>query len=93
MDTSQNNPTRERNWRGAWEQYTSEFARCIQVNVPRIDDARVEGKNLIVLGVNFSGGAQILLDGDELITKMDNQNRASVLIGKKVTERLRAASW
>lgn len=50
---------------------------------PRIASAMVNGKNLIVSGSEFDGGAKVLIDGVQQKTIGDAQNPAGVLIGKK----------
>lgn len=50
---------------------------------PRINGVSISGKNLIVTGDGFDLGAMILVGGVEQISKNDQSNPATALIGKK----------
>ena len=50
---------------------------------PLVTAVSVSGKNLIVNGTGFDGGAVILVDGVEQRTKHDPEHPATILIGKK----------
>lgn len=51
---------------------------------PRILDASISGKKLIVNGLGFDDGAKILLDGDlQKKTANDEGNPTTILIGNK----------
>ena len=55
---------------------------------PRIADASVSGKNLIVTGNGFDKGAVILIDAVEQRTRNDETKPATVLIGKKAAKNI-----
>ncbi|HEU4388932.1 MAG TPA: SBBP repeat-containing protein, partial [Blastocatellia bacterium] len=52
---------------------------------PAISNAAFSGKNLIVTGSGFDRGATILVNGQPQRTRNDDQNPATILIGKKFT--------
>ncbi|HET9530101.1 MAG TPA: kelch repeat-containing protein [Blastocatellia bacterium] len=56
---------------------------------PRIMNASVSGKKLIVTGENFDPGAVILLNGQEQKSKNDKQNPQTRLIGKKAGKKIK----
>jgi len=58
------------------------------VSPPRIAGASVSGKNLIVTGEGFDGGAVILIDGVEQRTRNDESKPATVLIGRKAAKNI-----
>jgi hypothetical protein len=58
-------------------------ASTIQSNAPKILNARVKGKKLIVTGENFSDGAVILIDGEPQKTKNDSDFPSARLVAKK----------
>lgn len=60
----------------------------LQTSVPKITNASINGKNLIVSGENFDTGAVILLDGADQRTVNDSEKPASILIGKKVGKKI-----
>jgi hypothetical protein len=51
---------------------------------PGIISAQLDGRTLLVSGVNFDAGALILLNGIQQRTKNDQQNPTGLLIGKKL---------
>ena len=50
---------------------------------PRVTEARLNGKKLVVFGENFSEGAIIIIDGEPAKTRNDTDNPSGVLIAKK----------
>ena len=58
------------------------------VAAPKVVDAAISGKNLIVFGENFSDGASIVLNGDSRKTSNDAGNPTGMLIGKKSGKRI-----
>jgi hypothetical protein len=64
------------------------FTLTINNILPVVKSASIAGKNLIVTGSNFAGGAVIVLDGVDQRTLPDDQNPAATLIGKKVGKRI-----
>jgi hypothetical protein len=60
----------------------------IQLRIlPQITGAAIQGKNLAVMGDNFSNGSVILVDGQEQKTKFDRESPGT-LIGKKTGKKL-----
>jgi hypothetical protein len=57
--------------------------------IPRISNATVSGKKLLVTGENFDSGAVILLNGQRQKTKNDDRNPEIGLIGKKTGKRIK----
>jgi hypothetical protein len=57
----------------------------IQSGAPTIGSVSVDGKNLVVLGVNFDQGATIFVDGNAQKTLSGG---ADTLIGKKSAKRI-----
>ncbi len=55
---------------------------------PRVIEARLNGKKLIVLGENFSEGAVIVVDGEAVNTRSDPDNPSGMLIAKKAGKRI-----
>lgn len=55
---------------------------------PRILNARVKGKKLIVTGENFPPGAVILVDGEPQKTKNDGDFPTTMLIAKKAGNKI-----
>ena len=55
---------------------------------PRILQARVKGKKLILTGENFMVGAVILVDGEQQKTKNDEINPTTMLIAKKAGKKI-----
>jgi beta-glucanase (GH16 family) len=55
---------------------------------PHISGTSVSGKDLLITGERFDGGAVILLNGEEQKTRFDDQN-PSILIGKKVWKKIK----
>ena len=56
--------------------------------VPRIFDARLEGKKLIITGENFEPGAKILIDGNKEKTKNLDDDPNGTLVAKKGGKRI-----
>src|SRR5262245_17790662 len=52
-------------------------------SAPRITNARVKGRKLILTGENFSDGAVILLNGEPQKTRNDEDSPSTILIAKK----------
>lgn len=64
-------------------------ARTVQSEPsPKIMNARLSGKKLIITGENFSPGAVILVDGKPQKTKNDGDNPTSMLIAKKAGKKI-----
>jgi photosystem II stability/assembly factor-like uncharacterized protein len=59
------------------------------VAIPKIIGATVAGKKLIVLGENFYPRAAILINGEEQITRNDDQSPQGALIGKKAGKKIK----
>ena len=57
---------------------------------PRIMNAAVQGKKLMVSGEEFSAGAVILVDGFEQSTANDPDNQSSMLVSKKAGKKIAA---
>ena len=55
---------------------------------PKILNARVKGKKLIVTGLNFAPGAVILVDGEPQKTKNDSDLPSTMLIAKKACKKI-----
>jgi N-acetylneuraminic acid mutarotase len=55
---------------------------------PQITDAQVSGKMLLVYGQNFGEGAKILLNDEAQKTANDEQNPASLLVGRKAGKKI-----
>lgn len=55
---------------------------------PRIVNARVKGKKLILTGENFMQGAVILVDGEPQKTRNDEESPSTTLIAKKGGNRI-----
>lgn len=55
---------------------------------PRILNAQVKGKKLIVIGQNFPEGAVILIDGEPQKTKNDSDLPTTMLIAKKAGKKI-----
>lgn len=64
------------------------FIAKIRLEPPRIADALLNGKSLIVHGENFDNGALVLLDGERQKTKNDVQDPNRSLIAKKAGKRI-----
>jgi hypothetical protein len=56
--------------------------------VPRVIDATISGKKLIVFGENFSDAAMIVLNGKAQKTSNDSGNPTAVLVGKRSGKRI-----
>jgi len=52
-------------------------------NAPRITNARVKGRKLILTGENFANGAVILVNGEPQKTRNDEGSPSTILIAKK----------
>jgi len=61
-------------------------------NAPRISNAIVSGKKLIVVGEGFKEGALIMLAGVEQKTANDSQSPSTRLIGKKAGKKVRSGN-
>ncbi|HSB07976.1 MAG TPA: kelch repeat-containing protein [Blastocatellia bacterium] len=59
------------------------------VTLPKITMASVAGKKLIVIGENFYPDSVILINGEELKTRNDDQNPGTTLIGKKAGKKIK----
>jgi hypothetical protein len=55
---------------------------------PGIQDVSIEGKNIIIRGTNFDSDSVILMNGVEQKTRYDNQNPTTILIGKKLRNKI-----
>lgn len=55
----------------------------VTLHVPTISGATIDGKKLLVSGMNFDDGAKIYVDGEKQKTKNDGDNPTTVLIAKK----------
>ena len=55
----------------------------------RITNASISGKKLFVTGENFEPGVVILLNGEQQITRNDDQNPTTLLIAKKAGKKIR----
>ena len=60
-----------------------------EVTAPRITNAMVSGKKLIVVGESFKEGALIMLGGSEQKTANDSQSPSTRLIGKKAGKKVK----
>jgi hypothetical protein len=68
---------------------TSEYSECLRAIIqPVILNAAIEGKNLLVTGMNFDNGAVLTLNGVDQRTIPDPQNPSTSLIGKKTGKRI-----
>ena len=57
---------------------------------PRISSATVSGKQLLVAGEGFDGGAVVLINGKEQSTVNDDQNPMAALVVKKGGKKIKA---
>jgi hypothetical protein len=57
---------------------------------PQITGVTMSGRKLFVAGENFSEGAVILINGEEVATRSDPDNPAGMLIAKKARKRMPA---
>ncbi len=55
----------------------------IQDNQPRIYNARIKGKKLILTGEHFADGAVVLINGEPQKTRNDEESPSTTLIAKK----------
>ena len=55
---------------------------------PKILNAQIKGKKLIVTGENFAPGAVILVNGEAQKTKNDSEFPATMLIAKKAGKKI-----
>jgi hypothetical protein len=63
---------------------TSEFCQCVGVAAtPSIASATRSGKNLVVVGQNFSSGAVVMINDQRQKTLYDEQNPTTMLVAKK----------
>jgi hypothetical protein len=58
-------------------------ASATQSGPPKVVEARLKGKKLIVTGENFSPGAVIFINGEKQKTRNDSDNPGTTLIAKK----------
>ncbi len=58
------------------------------VAAPKVIDAAISGRKLIVFGENFSDGAAIVLNGDSQKTSNDAGSPTGMLVGKKSGKRI-----
>jgi len=72
---------------GGSDQSTEDFALARYIGdspaPPVIQDATIQGKQLIVTGLNYDTGAKILVDGEKQKTANDDLNPSSILIARK----------
>ncbi|HEX8183335.1 MAG TPA: hypothetical protein VF747_01250, partial [Blastocatellia bacterium] len=59
---------------------------------PKIIEAQLKGKKLIVMGENFAPGADIFINGEKQKTKNDSDNPTTMLIAKKAGKKMPADS-
>jgi hypothetical protein len=52
-------------------------------NAPRIFSARVKGRKLILTGENFADGAVVMIDGQPVKTRNDEESPSTTLVAKK----------
>lgn len=63
-------------------------ASSLAAQEPRVIEARLNGKKLIVFGENFSDDALIVVDGATVNTRNDSDNPSGVLIAKKAGKQI-----
>lgn len=71
-----------------WNIFITRIGPSQAVAAPKVIDAAISGKNLIVFGENFSDGAAIVLNGDSQKTSNDAGSPTGMLIGKKSGKRI-----
>ena len=71
-----------------WNIFVTRLGPSQAVAAPKVVDAVLNGKNLIVYGENFSDGAAIVLNSDSQKTNNDAGSPTSKLIGKKSGKRI-----
>jgi photosystem II stability/assembly factor-like uncharacterized protein len=71
-----------------WNIFITRIGPSQAVAAPKVIDAAISGKNLIVFGENFSDGAAIVLNGDSQKTNNDAGSPTGMLIGKKSGKRI-----
>jgi hypothetical protein len=59
-----------------------------QTSGPIIDEARISGKKLVIVGKNFDAGAAVFLDGVRQKTSRDAQSPTTTLVGKKAGKKI-----
>ena len=55
---------------------------------PKIVEARLKGKKLIIMGENFAPGAEVFINGEKQKTKNDSDNPTTMLIAKKAGKKI-----
>lgn len=73
----------------SWNVFLARFAPADLVARPRVIDASISGKKLIIFGENFSDGAVIELNGSSQKTNNDSASPTRTLIGAKAGKRIR----
>jgi photosystem II stability/assembly factor-like uncharacterized protein len=71
-----------------WNIFVTRLGPSQGVAAPKVVDAAISGKNLIVFGENFSDGATIVLNSDSQKTNNDAGSPTTKLIGKKSGKRI-----
>jgi hypothetical protein len=71
-----------------WNIFVTRIGPSNGVATPKVADAAISGKNLIVLGENFSGGAVIVLNGKAQKTSNEPWAPTAALVGKKSGKRI-----
>jgi photosystem II stability/assembly factor-like uncharacterized protein len=71
-----------------WNIFITRIGPSHAVAAPKAVDAAISGKNLIVLGENFSDGAVIVLNGEAQKTSNEPGSPTAALIGKKSGKRI-----
>ena len=68
--------------------FLSQFGPSPERAVPIINSVAISGKHLIVVGENFSDGAQVVLNDETQKTIADEASPNNSLLGKKVGKRI-----
>ncbi|MFY9572216.1 MAG: SBBP repeat-containing protein [Blastocatellia bacterium] len=71
-----------------WSAFVSRIGPLTEVAAPKVIDAAVIGKKLVIFGENFSDGAIIELNRDSQKTSNDEGSPTGTLIGKKSGKRI-----
>jgi len=71
-----------------WNIFITRIGPSHGVAAPKVVDGEISGKNLIVLGENFSDGAVIVLNGEAQKTSNEPGSPTAALIGKKSGKRI-----
>jgi Beta-propeller repeat len=95
MSMSANWPTTggaiQRSYRGDWDAVIAKIAPAADTPsaLPKITNASVKGKKLIIIGENFGDGAEILLDDEpQKKTHNDHKTPTTRLIAKRAGKRI-----